>query len=214
MTVANQSNVNLNWIDFGLTDYQTIYDEQRSLVKQRQQDIISDTILMGEHPSILTVGRGFKAENLLNNTIPVVEIERGGDITYHGPGQLVIYPILKLEGNQKDLHKLLRNLEEWVILVLAEFGVKGFRNDGWTGVWVKQTKDAAPQKIASIGVAVKQWVTFHGIGFNVSTDLSQFTTINPCGLSSDTMVNLNQLLDKPAGVDEVKTAFQKTIKLV
>jgi len=206
----------MDWLDFDTADYNAIYDQQLTLVRQRQQNACDDTVLMGEHPPVLTVGRGFKTENLLNNSIPIVQIERGGDITYHGPGQLVIYPIIKLEGQQRDLHLLLRQLEEWVILVLNEFGITGFRKPGWTGVWVTTT-EGQERKIASIGVAVRQWVTFHGIGFNVTTDLTAFKAINPCGLPSQSMVALHHLLTNlpsdEALMTQVKQAFQQTAKM-
>lgn len=204
----------IQWIDFGLADYESIYKLQLKLVKAVEQNQQPNTILLGQHHTVLTTGRGFKTENLLTNDIKVIEIERGGDITYHGPGQLVIYPILKLEKPHRDLHWLLRQMEEWIISSLTEFNIAGQRNEGWTGVWVSAQNagsnnvhnEQALKKIASIGLAVKKWVSFHGIGFNVHTDKKAFNSINPCGLPASSMVNL-QDLSPEATLEEVKQAF-------
>ena len=128
--------------------------------------------------------------------VPVFEIERGGDVTYHGPGQLVGYPILKLE--ERDLHKYLRDLEEGLIGVCADCGVAGGRNPGWTGVWI------GDRKVASIGIAVRRWVTLHGFALNVSTELGRFAAINPCGLHAAVMTSLTEAAGRPISVDDVK----------
>ncbi len=205
-----------HWIDFGLTEYQTVYDQQLACVAERIRGDIPDTLLLGQHPPVITLGRGTHEENLLaTQAIPVVPIERGGDVTYHGPGQLVGYPILQLNEGERDLHRYLRNLEEVLILVLERFGVEGRRNPGWTGVWV------GDQKIASIGVAVRKWVTYHGFALNVTTDLSHFQSINPCGLSSSVMTSLQVLQPEVFGdheavlrlypwvIDAFETVFQR-----
>lgn len=193
-------------IDFGLTDYGTVYAEQKRLVEERLADRIPDTLLIGEHPHVITTGRGTQPQNLLNPTIPVVEIERGGDVTYHGPGQLIAYPILKMAEEERDLHKYLRRLEEVLILTLETFDITGFRREGLTGIWVTDS-DGRDRKIASIGVAVKKWVTYHGIAFNVSTDLAYFRQINPCGLESGVMTSLEALTEEPFPMTSVKAAF-------
>lgn len=200
--------------DFGLTYYETIWALQKDLVQQRLDDAIPDTLLLGEHPPIITLGRGSHAENLLNPEIPVIPIERGGDVTYHGPGQLIAYPILLLPEGKRDLHQYLRNLEEVLILTLARFGLEGTRNPGWTGVWVSSPQENLLLKIASIGVAVKKWVTYHGIALNVSTDLSHFRQINPCGLESQVMTSLEQLLNRHIPMSEVKQAFIESFQAV
>jgi lipoate-protein ligase B len=200
--------------DFGLTDYETVWALQKTLVQQRLAESIPDTLLLGEHPPIITLGRGSHAENLLNPDIPVLAIERGGDVTYHGPGQLIAYPILHLPEGQRDLHLYLRNLEESLILTLAHFGLEGVRNPGWTGVWVRSPQEDRLLKIASIGVAVKQWVTYHGIALNISTDLAHFRQINPCGLDSQIMTSLNQVLGHPVSMTEAKQAFIQAFQQV
>ena len=150
---------------------------QLELVEARQRDEIPDTLLLVEHPHVITRGAAArKRDNLLDvGDTPLYEIERGGDVTYHGPGQLVGYPIFLLRDDERDLHVYLRNLEEALIRALARFGIAGTRKPGWTGVW----NAAAERKLASIGVAVKRWVTLHGFALNVATDLARFAAINP-----------------------------------
>jgi lipoate-protein ligase B len=200
--------------DFGLNDYETVWTLQKETVEKRLQGDIPDTMLLGEHPPVITLGRGSHLSNLLNPEIPVIEIERGGDVTFHGPGQLIAYPVLKLAEGNRDLHKYLRNLEEVLILTLAEFGLAGQRNEGWTGVWVPDPQTGQNKKIASIGVAVKKWVTYHGIALNVSTDLTYYRQINPCGLESSVMTSLSVLLQKPVAMQDVKDAFIRSFPRV
>ncbi len=205
MTSLLDQKKKMSVLDFQLTDYQGIWALQKELVQQRIKDDIPDTLLMGEHPPVLTLGRGTHTENLLNpQGIPVIEIERGGDVTYHGPGQLVAYPIFKLPPERRDLHRYLRDLEEVIIQTLAHFDLKGEHNPGWTGVWVREPKSGQLLKIASIGVAVKQWVTYHGLALNVCTDLSAFRQINPCGLESGVMTSIQQLLPQAIAMQQVK----------
>lgn len=198
--------------DFGLCDYQAVWLCQKERVAERLADAVPDTLLLGEHPPVITLGRGSHAENLLDPSIPVVEIERGGDVTFHGPGQLIAYPILKLEGPYRDLHRYLRDLEEAVICTLADFGLEGERNPGLTGVWVLHPCLGQRFKIASIGVAVKQWVTYHGLALNVSTDLGYYRQINPCGLDSQVMTSLEVLLGKPVEMAAVKQSLTRHLQ--
>jgi lipoate-protein ligase B len=187
-------------IDLGRRDYQEVWQLQKDWVAARQRDEIPDTLVLVEHPDVITLGRRLSAPaNVLTpGDIPVVEIERGGDVTYHGPGQLVGYPILKLDGAERDLHLYLRNLEEALIGVCDELGLEGSRNPGWTGVWI------GPRKVASLGIAVRKWVTMHGFALNVSTDLTRFTTINPCGLEAAVMTSLSRECGRSISLDEVK----------
>ncbi len=196
--------MSLEVLDFGLTEYEAIWRRQKERVTQRIAGSVPDALFVGQHPHVITLGRGAHAENLLNPEIPILEIERGGDVTYHGPGQLIAYPIVLLQ--KRDLHWYLRQLEEVLIQTLAEFGLQGMRNSGWTGVWVVDATGDL-KKIASIGVAVKQWVTYHGVALNVSTDLRYFRQINPCGLESQVMTTMEQLLSSPIEFLSVQEAL-------
>jgi lipoyl(octanoyl) transferase len=154
-----------------------------------------DVLLLVEHPPVITLGRGFQAQNLPiardvleARGIEVHEIDRGGDVTFHGPGQLVGYPIFDLGGHRRDLHWFLRQLEEALIVALAPFGIPGERAGGYTGVWTRG------RKIASIGIHVRQWVTWHGFALNVMTDLSYFDLIVPCGIPDVQMTSIRREL--------------------
>jgi lipoate-protein ligase B len=195
-------------LDLGTREYGEVWSLQRELVAARQREEIPDTLVLVEHPHVITLGRGTHRENLLAlGDLPVFEIERGGDVTYHGPGQLVGYPIFLLRQPERDLHLYLRNLEEALIRALARFGVAGTRKEGWTGVW----NATAERKLASIGVAVKRWVTLHGFALNVSTDLARFAAINPCGLEAATMGSMASLLTREVPFAEVKSAVRETM---
>ncbi len=198
-------------LDLGQREFGETLDLQRELVAARQRGEIPDTLILVEHPHVITLGRGTHKENLLNlSDMPVFEIERGGDVTYHGPGQLVGYPIFLLEGKERDLHLYLRNLEEAIILALAEMGLVSGRRQGWTGVWT-----TAPEaKLASIGVAVKKWVTLHGFALNVCTDLSRFAAINPCGLDAAVMTSVAAALGRDVTLREVAPLVVKHLGIL
>lgn len=183
----------------GRRPYGFVHQMQLNLVARRQRDEIPDTVLIVEHEHVITLGRRQEAmKNVLAaGDIPVLEIERGGDVTYHGPGQLVGYPILKLAGEERDLHAYLRNIEQALLDTLAHFGIEGGRNPGWTGAWV------GDKKIASIGIAVRKWVTFHGFALNVRTDLKRFAAINPCGLKAEVMTSMAEVLGRDVDLEEV-----------
>lgn len=199
--------------DFVLSAYEAVWAQQTDLVEQRLTDAVGDTIMLGEHPPVITLGRNTHAENLLNPAIPVVSTERGGDVTYHGPGQLIAYPIFKLPLGRRDLHRFLRDLEEVMILALAQFELQGTRNPGWTGVWVPNSQGEL-LKIASIGVAVRKWVTYHGLALNVNPDLAHFAQINPCGLQSQMMTSMQALLGSEVSMDAVKAALLDSFQVV
>lgn len=175
----------------GRTDYAATRALQVELVEQRVKGEIGDVVLLTEHDPVITLGRGTPPDALGDVGMPVIEIERGGDATYHGPGQLVVYPILELPEGRRDLHRYLRDLEEVVIGVLSEFDLEGSSKDGLTGVWL------GDKKIASIGVAVRRWVTWHGIGLNLTTDLDAFRVFNPCGLDPAVMTRLADHVELP-----------------
>jgi lipoate-protein ligase B len=198
-------------VDLGTREFAEVWAMQRELVAARQRDEIPDTLILVEHPHVITLGRGTHRENIVApGDMPMFEIERGGDVTYHGPGQLVGYPIFLLRENERDLRVYLRNLEQALIQTVAAFGLPAGRRDSWTGVW-NQTAD---RKLASIGVAVKRWVTLHGFALNVSTDLSQFAAINPCGLEATVMASMTTLLDRPITLTEVKPIIEREMATV
>src|SRR5688572_12704816 len=185
---------------------------QERLVRERRAGEIADTLLLLEHPHVITLGTGSHAENVLigpeereRRGIELFPTGRGGDVTYHGPGQLVGYPILDLKPDRCDLHKYVRDLEEALIQAAAALGVATERIQGLTGVW------AGKNKLAAIGVRISRWITSHGFAFNVGTDLSHFDLIVPCGITDKGVTSLEGLLGRPVTMDEVEngvvTAF-------
>jgi lipoyl(octanoyl) transferase len=161
-----------------------------------------ETLLLLEHPPVYTTGSGGSDRNILDSSISAVRINRGGDATFHGPGQLVGYPIIDLARRGRDLHRYLRFLEEFVIGIAADFGVAARRLSGKTGVWTGSPP--VPAKLASIGVGVRRWVTMHGFALNVTTDLSRFSPINPCGIVACPVTSLFVELGEVVSVDEIK----------
>lgn len=191
--------------DLGRCPYVETLALQHAYVRERAAGARPDTILLVEHESVITVGRrgrgpdGFEP----SGEVPVVEVERGGEATYHGPGQAVVYPIVYLPEGRRDLHAFLRGLEEAVIATLADHGVAGERVAGKTGVFV------GGKKVASIGVAVSRWVTYHGAALNVRTDLSGFSGFAPCGLPSSVMGNIGPLLPEGVTAHDVGLALAR-----
>lgn len=184
-------------LELGLVDYDRARAIQLQLVEKRVADGADDTFVFVEHPPTITIGRGSRESNILvsqevlaGKGVKVCEVERGGDVTFHGPGQQVVYPIVNLDLRGRDLHRFLRDLEETVIRFLKNYGVKGERLEGKTGVWVGE------KKICAIGIAVKQWVSYHGLALNLNTDLSYFELINPCGFAPDSVISLEKLLGR------------------
>ncbi len=180
----------------GALPYADALDLQRAAARARIDGAIAhDLLLLVEHPPVITLGRSSKAAHVLfppevlaARNVELVEVDRGGDVTFHGPGQLVGYPIIDLRGHKEDLHWYLRQLEAALIRALARFNIPAERNAGLTGVWTEG------RKIASIGVHARQWVTWHGFALNVSTDLSYFDLMVPCGLAGVTMTSVEQEL--------------------
>jgi lipoyl(octanoyl) transferase len=177
-------------LDLGTAEYRDAWAKQLALVEARQVGKAPDTLIIVEHPHVFTLGRRRDSQQnvLAPGDVPVIEIERGGDVTYHGPGQLVAYPIVFLDGEERDLHKFLRNLEEAVIRTCARTGVTADREPGKTGVWT--STELGRKKLCSMGIACRKWVTFHGLALNVTTDLSYFARINPCGFEANVMTSL------------------------
>ena len=189
-------------LDLGLRDYAEALSFQRDLAAARLAGRVAEDVLMlVEHPPVITLGRSSKAAHLLASPealaargVALHEVERGGDVTFHGPGQLVGYPILDLTGHKQDLHWYLRQVEEVLIRAVGTLGISAERHTGKTGVWT------GGRKLASIGVHARQWVTWHGFALNVTTDLTYFDLMVPCGIADVTMTSVaRELLDRADG---------------
>jgi lipoyl(octanoyl) transferase len=196
-------------VNLGLIGYTEAYALQRGVVAARKAGTIENVLLLCEHPHVITQGRNGKREHLLvseqllrQKNVEFRETSRGGDITYHGPGQLVGYPILQLGDIRKDVVWYVRMLEETMIRTTADLGVEAYRVEGKTGIWV--TKQGAPEeKLGAIGVHISRWVTSHGFAYNVSTDLRYFDLIVPCGITGRKATSLEKLLDRAVNMEEV-----------
>jgi lipoyl(octanoyl) transferase len=195
----------LVYCDLGLIDYKDAWDLQKSIHQLRVENKIDDILLLLEHPHTYTLGKTTDKKNLVSekkyldeNKISVYDIDRGGDITYHGPGQIVGYPIISLTNWQQDTHKYLRALEEVIIKVCAEYDLQGGRIEKYTGVWIDD------RKICAIGIKVSRWITMHGFAFNVNTDLKLFNGIIPCGITDKDVISLNRELKTEISLNEVK----------
>ena len=197
----------------GRVDYGAGLELQAKLVDERRSGAIGDTLLLLEHPPVITLGvktRGQTAnivatpEALAAEGVSVFETGRGGDITYHGPGQLVGYPIIDLKPDRQDVHKYVRDIEEALIIALREFGIDGRRVDGRTGVWVGPA--AREEKIAAIGVRISRWITSHGFALNVSTDLRHFRLIVPCGITDRGVTSVDRFLSRSIPMPDVEDA--------
>jgi lipoyl(octanoyl) transferase len=193
----------------GRIGYAEALDLQKTLVEQRKRGEIGDTLLLLEHPDVITLG--VKTRNDLSHVLEtpaalaakgvgLFETGRGGDVTYHGPGQLVGYPIFDLKPDRCDVHRYVRDLEDVLIRAVAEFGIQAGRITGLTGIWVGQ------EKLAAIGVRISRWVTSHGFALNVNTDLSRFGLIVPCGITDKGVTSMQRLLRRPIPMAEVEDA--------
>jgi lipoyl(octanoyl) transferase len=222
--------VKTNFIDWGLIDYQQAWDKQEVLLKQKvdikliERDLpinlkttISNELIFCEHPHVYTLGKSGSLENLLLDESSLMQakatfykINRGGDITYHGPGQLVAYPIIDLEQFFTDIHKYLRFLEEAVIKTIGHYGIIGGRFEGYTGVWLDADKPTA-RKICAMGVRCSRWITMHGIALNVNTDLSYFKNIVPCGINDKQVTSIAKEVGNEINFKEVSTILKLEI---
>lgn len=182
----------------GMATFEEALADQEKLAAGVAAGTEPETLLLLEHSPVYTMGRGGRRENILDPGIRVVEANRGGDVTFHGPGQLVGYPVIHLGHRGRDLHRYLRFLEELLIHVAADFGVAACRVPGRTGIWT----DAG--KLASIGVGVRRWVTMHGFALNVANDLDPFRAINPCGIAACPVTSLSAILGRPIPLDAVR----------
>ena len=217
--------------DLGLKDYKETWDYQTKLLQEtvalkidnrrnNKNAITPNHFLFVEHPHVYTLGKSGDTSNLLLNEAQLSEkgavfytINRGGDITYHGPGQIVGYPILDLENFFTDIHKYLRLLEEVIIATLAEYGLKGERSDGETGVWLSVGTPFA-RKICAMGIRTSRWVTMHGFALNVATDLGYFDNIIPCGIRGKAVTSMEVELAKKIPLNEVKDKILKHFKIL
>ena len=189
----------LNIIDLGLTEYQRALEIQKILVKERLNNSTPDTLLLVEHPHVVTLGKQTSPNDVLNNSIPVVKIDRGGSATYHGPGQLIGYIIMDLRSKGISVPVLISKIHEIIILTLDELDIKAKREKNDTGVWIGQ------KKIASIGLSVRNWITYHGFSLNVNTDLEKFNTIRPCGHDSQIMTSVSSIKRKEYSKEVIQT---------
>ncbi|MGD0190672.1 MAG: lipoyl(octanoyl) transferase LipB [Rhizomicrobium sp.] len=208
MTLAAPVSSTVEW---RAADGLTRYPDAVAFMEQRAADIAdgdaSELVWLLEHPPIYTAGTSANESDLLDSRFPVFKTGRGGQFTYHGPGQRVGYVMLDLKRRHADVRRFVRDLEEWLIRALAEFDVKGERREGRVGIWVSHP-DGSEDKIAAIGVRVRRWVTFHGVSFNVAPDLSHFTGIVPCGIRGHGVTSL-AALGVAASMADVDAALKK-----
>ena len=212
--------------DLGRKAYKDAWDYQENLLQQSVKsksasEATSNFLLFVEHPPVYTLGKSGKKDHVLlsdsemeDKGIEYFQINRGGDITFHGLGQIVGYPILDLENFETDIGKYLRNLEEVIILTLAEYGIKGERSKGETGVWIDAGVPGRERKICAMGVRCSRWITMHGFAFNVNTDLTYFDGIIPCGIQNKQVTSLQKELGKELDIEEVKEKLRKNFEKV
>ena len=207
------TNRSLTYCDLGFIDYKEAWDLQKEMFSKRVFGEMEDLFFLLEHPNTYTLGKTADRHNLKGsedylkeNQISVYDIDRGGDITYHGPGQIVGYPIIDLNNWYKDTHKYLRALEEIIIKTCAEYSLFCERNPKYTGVWIND------KKIAAIGIKVSRWITMHGFAFNVNTDLNLFNGIIPCGIQDKTVTSLREELGREIEIQDVKDKLLNNFK--
>lgn len=195
----------LDYYSLGITGYQQAWDLQKAAFQMRLNNTINDSLFLLEHPHTYTLGKVADKNNLTgspeylkDNGISVFEIDRGGDVTYHGPGQIVGYPIISLSQWHQDAHLYLRTLEEVIIMTLQDYGLQSGRIPGLTGVWIEE------RKIAAIGIKISRWITMHGFAFNINTDLNMFGGIVPCGIRDKAVTSLKEELKREVDIEEVK----------
>lgn len=227
-------NKKTKFIFLELIDYQEALDYQEKLfreivnikiknrkAKNNQQILTSNYLIFCSHPHVYTLGKSGNEKNLLLNKAALktknatyYKINRGGDITYHGPGQIVGYPVLDLDNFFTDIHKYLRLLEESIILTLKDYGIHAGRINGLTGVWINYKKEQKARKICALGVKSSRWVTMHGFAFNVNTDLSYFNNIIPCGINDKTITSLEFELGKKIDMKTVEKKLKKHLSVL
>ncbi len=200
-------------VDWGRLPFVEAHQRQLAALDDRIAGRTGDTVFLVEHPHVYTYGRGSNANipagaaEVLGEPVDRVVIERGGDVTYHGPGQLVAYPIVDVKSLTGDLHAFLHWLEDVIIATIAPWGIKGSHNPEYTGVWVGN------QKIASIGIAIRKWMSYHGLALNISTDLRFFGAIEPCGLPSEVMISMESTTGHRIALSDVKARLANVISM-
>jgi len=229
--VNTRLNKKTKFVDLGLIDYQQAWDYQTNLFQSildvksqnrvlapNEQLSTNNFLLFCEHPHVFTLGKSGDEKNLLvkKEELHTIEatyyhINRGGDITYHGPGQIVVYPIIDMENFFTDIHKYMRLLEESVIQTLAEFNIKSGRINGLTGVWIDFEDANKARKICALGVKTSRWVTLHGLAFNVNTDLNYFKYIVPCGIDDKAVTSLEKELGNQQDMELVKSILRNKL---
>jgi|SRR5215469_3239481 len=197
--------------DIGIYSWDAAFALQERLVAARKAGGIDDVLLFCEHPHVITLGRSANRKNLLASEhvlrqkgVELRETNRGGDITYHGPGQIVGYPILNLDRIRRDVHWYVRTLEEAMMRASAEFGVTAYRIPGKTGIWIESPGGVPEEKLAAIGVHISRWISSHGFAYNVSTDLRYFDLIIPCGITDRKATSLEKLLNRGVSLSEIR----------
>jgi lipoyl(octanoyl) transferase len=221
----------VNYLDLGMMDYRKAWDIQEELMRHDTEIKLSNrnsveqkptvnTLIFCEHPHVYTLGKSGHEKNLLLDEAGLKRVgatfyknNRGGDITYHGPGQIVGYPVFDLEYFFTDLHKYLRYLEEAIIKMLADFGIKGGRIAGLTGVWIDPDEPGRERKICAMGVRCSRWITMHGFALNVNTDLRYFKHIIPCGIDDKAVTSMEQELGFRLDMEEVKAVLRNKLAL-
>jgi lipoyl(octanoyl) transferase len=218
---ANSLKKTCTVVDLGLIPHASAYKLQQELVAARKAQEISDVLLFCQHPHVITLGRNGKTENLRASShlldqmnVEFRSTDRGGDITYHGPGQIVGYPIIDLTVHRRDVRWYVQQLEEVMIQSSAEYGVEAARVEGQHGIWVRASSGDDAEKLAAIGVHLSRWVTSHGFAYNVSTDLRYFDLIVPCGLSGKRATSLEKILGRAVQPESVKATLTKIFSQV
>mgnify|MGYP001980205141 FL=1 len=195
----------------GRRKYDEVWEKQKELVDQRRFEAVPDTLILVEHDPVYTLGKNSNEDHLLQSRdkhVPVYQIERGGDVTFHGPGQLVGYPILDLHHHRLSVSWYMRTLEEILIQTLGQFGIESQRREGLTGVWVRE------EKIAALGVRLSRWISMHGFALNVNTDLKFFDGIIPCGIFEYDVTSMSQILGKEVSLVEVEETLITVFRLL
>lgn len=202
----------------GRVEYEDGLSLQAAFAEARLADAVPDSVFLLEHPAVLTLGRAGKSQNIVapqdllaSEGIQVFHTDRGGDVTYHGPGQIVGYPVVKLPPSRQDVKRYVTDLEEALIRTLARWGIEGTRVPGWTGVWVRGNFPGGVAKVAAIGVHLARWVTRHGFALNVATNLAHFGLIVPCGIQEAGVTSMERLLGRPVERSEVEAALAEEL---